>query len=108
MMDETDNPWSMLRQHWNEAAKRERDNPPADKPPYEFIFEHGSTDMDAAPETGCYAIENGSAGVFYVTSWNMGKSWFAHDAGDLWPCKPTQWWPLKSWPLPAPPREDGR
>lgn len=92
-------PWGRLRQYWTEAAVRERDKPPSDKPPYDFMVEHGNPDMSAAPERGCYAIEKGSTGVFYVTSWDVGESWFAHEAGDLWPCKPERWFPLKSWPL---------
>lgn len=106
MGDEQGSPWTMLRHHWNDAAKRERENPPPDRPPYEFVFEHGSADMEAAPASGCYAIEPGSTGVKYVTSWGYGR-WMAHEAGDLWPCKPTQWWPLKAWPATNNDKTDG-
>lgn len=101
-MKTTNDPWGALRQHWNESAEHERKNPPADRPPYEFMCEHGHSDMSTAPESGCYAIERGSAGVSFITSWDDDK-WFAHEAGDLWPFKPEKWWPLKSWPVTTAP-----
>ena len=97
-MDATDDPWGNLRKHWEESAKRERENPSADRPPYEFMCEHGNPDMSAAPESGCYAIEPGFTAVSFITSLNDDK-WFVHEAGDLWPYKPEKWWPLKSWPV---------
>jgi hypothetical protein len=78
-----------LRQHWNQEAQRERDNPPKDKPSHAFMLEHGHP-MNMAPlDQPIWVIEENSVGVFLAQK--LDGSWFCQDGGDLWPCRPVKW-----------------
>jgi hypothetical protein len=98
MDSEENSHWSALRQHWNESAKRERENPPADKPTHEHMVANGLPICDAPKDgTVVWVIENGSVGVFLAHQNEI--SWWVEDAGDLWPSKPTRWLP-RTFPAP--------
>lgn len=95
-------PWTALRQHWNESAAREAASPQPDKPRHDFMMEHGYP-METAPlnET-VWIIEDGSVGVFLASASGERSIdgtrllWFAQDCGDLWPSRPTKWFPRRS------------
>lgn len=94
-----ESPFTALRRHWQESAAKEAANPLADRPTHAFMMEHGRP-MDTAPiGKAVWLIEDGSTGV-HLGSASGTRSldgtrllWFIQDAGDLWPARPTKWFP---------------
>lgn len=102
----TDFSFTDLREHWLKSAAEQTDyRSPEEKTALEAMFAQydalkrlGWNDAIYCPKDGStfLAICAGSTGIcphHYKGEWSNG-SWWAEDAGDLWPSRPILWRPM--------------
>ena len=104
--DWQDAPFTALREHWKESARKQPDyRTDLEKAllsemfaAYDKLRSLGWRDIIYCPKDGTrfLAITAGSTGIcphYYQGEWPK-VSWWAEDAGDLWPSRPILWRPM--------------